>query len=98
MRRWIVHTKIERALENPASFEICVIREDNQHGQRSYGWFDSTKLLISHNGGPCRWPLTQKVLDKLLIVAEQIAAEVNAEESTILGEALRANKFHHMMP
>jgi hypothetical protein len=27
-----------------------------------------------------------------------LAAEVNAEESTILGEALRANKFHHMMP
>ena len=39
------------------SWEISVVRVDNLHGQKSWGWFDETKLLVSHNGGPCHWPL-----------------------------------------
>lgn len=78
--RWVVHTKLDDALKPSAAFEICVIREDNEHGKKSYGWFDENKLLISHNGGPCHWPLTKKVLGKLLIVALNTAEELNAEE------------------
>jgi hypothetical protein len=60
------------------SFEIAVLRSDNEHGKRSYGWFGREKLLISHNGGPCEWPVTQSVWDKLVKVAHEIAAELNA--------------------
>jgi hypothetical protein len=42
---------------NSEIWEISVVREDNKHGQRSYGWFDEKKFLVSHNGGPCRWPV-----------------------------------------
>jgi hypothetical protein len=63
-----------------SSFEISVIRKSNEHGHRSFGWFDDTKLLISHNGGPCRWPLTEKIWDKMIVLAEEVAAELNAEE------------------
>jgi hypothetical protein len=79
--KWVVHAKIESALREPAAFEICVLRDDNILGKRSYGWFDEKKLLISHNGGPCPWPLTQKVLTKLLAVAAEVADELNQEES-----------------
>lgn len=63
---------------NSSSFEISVLRSSNRHGQRSYGWFDDTKLLISHNGGPCHWPVTERVWAKLIQVAEEVAEEMNA--------------------
>jgi len=80
MSKWIVHSKLTRAITEPASFEICVVREDNWLGQKSYGWFGGEKLLISHNGGPCQWPLHPKVLKKLLVLAQEVADELNREE------------------
>lgn len=74
---WIINTK---GRAGATSFEISVLRDDNAHGKQSYGWFDSHKLLIAHNGGPCQWPLTQKVWNKLVAVAIEVAAELNAEE------------------
>jgi len=74
---WIVNVKGGAGLP---SFEISVVRSDNSHGQLSYGWFDEKKLLISRNGGPCKWPVTQFVWDRLLVVAEQTAAHMNALE------------------
>lgn len=47
---------------------------------KSYGWFDSHKLLITHNGGSCQWPLTEKVWTKMLRLAHEVADELNAEE------------------
>lgn len=84
--RWVAHSKLESALDEPASFEICVIRERYEHGLRSYGWFDQNKLLISHNGGPCRFPLTKKILDKLLALAAEVAGELNQEELAVPGD------------
>ena len=75
--RWEVNTKGGPGQE---AFEIAVLRADNRHGKASYGWFDDRKLLISHNGGPCRWPVTQRVWEKLVCVAEEVAAELNALE------------------
>lgn len=74
---WVVDTK---GGPNEEAFEIAVVRSDNEHGIRSYGWFDENKLLISHNGGPCRWPVTQMVWDELIGVAERVAAKLNAEK------------------
>lgn len=65
---------------NKKSFEISVVRKENKHGQNSYGWFDKDKLLISHNGGPCDWPVIPLVWDKLVQVAEEVAKELNRIE------------------
>lgn len=74
--KWEVNVK---GAAGEQSFEISAVRSDNEHGKRSYGWFDDKKLLISHNGGPCRWPVTQFVWDRLVKVAEETAAHLNAE-------------------
>jgi hypothetical protein len=51
----------------------------NAHATLGYGWFGRDKLLISHNGGPCSWPVTQQVWDKLIRVAQEVADELNAD-------------------
>lgn len=78
--QWNVNVKGAAGEE---SFEISVVRSDNEHGKISYGWFDERKLLISHNGGPCHWPLTQFVWDRLVAVAEETAAHMNAEMANV---------------
>ena len=75
--RWAVNVFGEAGRE---SFEIAVVRDDNEHGKLSYGWFSENKLLITHNGGPCRWPLTQRIWDKQMSLAEEVALELNNEE------------------
>jgi len=62
------------------SFEISVLRSDNLHGKRSYGWFDENKLLISHSGGPCKDSATLKIWGKLIKVAREVVDELNADE------------------
>jgi len=62
------------------AFEISVVRKNNIHGHRSYGWFNDAKLLISHNGGPCTWPLTERVWDKMIVLAKEVVRELNEEE------------------
>lgn len=79
MSKWIVHTK---GGSDQSSFEIAVVREDNRHGISSYGWFDQNKLLISHNGGPCRWPVTKSVWGRLVAVAQAEADALNSAETT----------------
>ena len=75
--KWEVQIKGTRCT---GSFEITVIREDYRHGHRSWGWINENKLLISHNGGPCQWPLTPKVWDKMVALAYEVAEELNIEE------------------
>lgn len=74
---WIVEAK---GCVGSRSFEISVIRTSNVHGRKSYGWFDKDKLLITHNGGPCDCPLSQRVWDKMLRVAQEVADEMNDED------------------
>lgn len=62
---------------NGDTWEISVVRSDNEHGQKSWGWFDKRKLLISHNGGPCPWPLAPGLGPKLVEVAEAYAKHLN---------------------
>lgn len=64
-------------------FEISVLRSDNDIGKRSYGWFDRNKLLISSSGGPCRNHIAREsIWQRLLKVAEETAAEMNAESES----------------
>ncbi len=75
--KWVVNIK---GKAGSASFEISVVRDDNEHGKSSYGWFGEDKLLISHNGGPCRWPLIPLVWDKMVKLAHEVADELNTDE------------------
>ena len=68
---------------NSDSFEISVIRDTYKHGMRSYGWFCKDKLLITHNGGPCHWALTKQVWKKMLVLAQEVADELNEKEKQI---------------
>ena len=77
MAKWVVDIK---GKAESRSFEITVLRDDNEHGKRSYGWIDENKLLISHNGGPCQWGLTPIVWDKMVKLAQETADELNELE------------------
>ena len=75
--RWKVQVFGKRCSE---SWEISVIREDNEHGQKSWGWIDDRKLLVSHNGCPCRWPICGYVWDQQVAIAEELCRRLNAGE------------------
>lgn len=62
------------------SWEISVVREDNEHGQKSWGWFGDSKLLVSHNGGPCQWPICGFVWDEQIRLADELCRRLNANE------------------
>lgn len=75
--KWEVHTK-----GGPGTgFEICVIREDNAHGHKSYGWYGADKIFISDFGGPCTTKVDKRIWDKLVKVAQEVAAEFNELEA-----------------
>ena|SRR5882762_7698035 len=75
-RLWIVDVK---GGPNKAPFEISVLRADNEHGKRSYGWFDADKLYISSDGGPCHYTVSDRVWKALLGVAQATADLLNLE-------------------
>lgn len=72
--KWMAHSK---GCPGDSSFEIAVIRENNTHGLRSFGWFDEDKLLISESGGP--WSVTDHVWGELMEVARRVADFMNGE-------------------
>lgn len=75
--KWSVYVFGERC---SSSWEISVVREDNAHGKQSWGWFDERKLLVSHNGGPCHWPLCGFVWDEQVRIANELCRRLNAGE------------------
>lgn len=77
MAKWVVDVK---GKPDSDSFEITVLRDDNEHGKLSYGWIGEDKLLISQSGGPCRDRINTKIWNKLLKVAEEVADELNTEQ------------------
>lgn len=59
-------------------FEISVINSEKIfNAQTYYGWCDENKLLISHNGGPCRDSLTPFVWKKMVALAQEVADKMN---------------------
>lgn len=65
------------------SWEIAVVHSSDEHGKRSYGWFGPTKLLVSHNGGPCRWPISKFVFDRQVDLAHTLCCRLNAGEKIV---------------
>jgi len=76
--KWLAQVKGD---PNGSAWEISVVRSDNKHGQVSWGWFDERKLLVSHNGGPCNDPMALGLGDKMVQIAHDLAAELNAKEA-----------------
>ena len=74
--------QIKDARKSRQGFEITVIRQNNIHGHRSWGWIDANKLLISSSGGPCRDEVIPLVWDKLVKLAQEVADELNAKEQS----------------
>lgn len=72
--QWKVQIKGERCSNY---WEISVVRADNELGKRSWGWFNDKKLLVSHNGGPCHWPICGFVWDRQVAIAEDLCAQLN---------------------
>lgn len=63
-----------------SSWEISVVRDDNKHGQKSYGWFDDRKLLVGSDGGPCRHSVCGFVWSALIATANELCRRLNAGE------------------
>ena len=60
------------------TWEISVVRKDYELGQISWGWFDERKLLISHNGGPCHWPIVPIVWERMVALAHEVRDHLNS--------------------
>jgi hypothetical protein len=58
--------------------EISVIREDFEHGFKSYGWFGPDKKLISASNHS--FYIEQPAWDKLVAVAHEVVEELNRAE------------------
>lgn len=74
--KWVVDVKGSAG----ETFEISVLRNNNEHGKRSYGWIDEDKLLISKSGS-ANWSVTPLVFEKLKRVAGEVAKELNMAEN-----------------
>lgn len=77
--RWQVDIK---GIPCQVPFEIAVTRADNDLGLESFGWFGEHKLLISHDGGPCTWPVIPLVWDSLVELAHEVANRLNSDDSS----------------
>jgi hypothetical protein len=72
MSDWIVNVK-----GGPRSWEISVVKADNTHGIRSYGWYGEDKILVSALDGHSP-KLAPNLRSSLIEVAEKLAHELNS--------------------
>lgn len=63
------------------SCEISVIREDFEHGFRSYGWFDpDRKIPVLSDGGPLSLSFPEAIFQAALQAALEYAEQLNSAE------------------
>lgn len=74
--KWIAQIKGD---PNGTAWEISVVREDNEHGRLSWGWFDENKILISDSGSG-QWPLGKGLGPLMVEIAYRYAAYLNRPE------------------
>lgn len=75
--KWVVDTK---GGPGGSSWELTVLRDDNEHGKRSYGWYDEDKLIISSSTSGS-WEIEDFVWRRLLTLAQKLADDLNNKES-----------------
>lgn len=71
--KWIVHVKGAYDREH----EISVLREDNEFGKKSYGWFGENKIWITTSFH--FEPVEKEFFDKLVLSANKVAEVFNKE-------------------
>ena len=74
--KWVVNTKGEPCKD---SFEISILRDNNNFGKNSFKWYGQTKILISSGA----FKLEKDIWDELIILAEKIAETKNKKEGFI---------------
>ncbi len=74
--QWKVNILGERLTSD---WEISVLREDDTHGQESYGWFGNTKVLINQ-GGNNKAVIPGIVWDSNVGIAQEVCRRLNAGE------------------
>lgn len=65
-------------------YEISVInmrKADKRCQVGGYGWHDANKIHISSSGGPCGYRLSKSIWDKMIILAQGVADELNAADN-----------------
>jgi len=74
---WIINIKGE---PNSNAWEISVIKEDDDHGLKSYGWFGENKRYISSSGGPCNYIVDEFTWNELIKIAKKVAKHLNERD------------------
>jgi len=79
--KWVVNIKgnVE------SHFEVSILRDDNEFGKRSYGWFGDNKLVVISRTYGIIFGITsplirQIVWDKSVKFAQELADELNFSE------------------
>ena len=78
--KWVVNIKGKVESQD---FEVSILRDNNEHGKKSYGWFGDNKLLIygsGQGGGERHGIIRQIVWDKSVKFAQELADELNFSE------------------
>lgn len=78
MSNWIVHPF---SFQEKGHREISVVRKNNIHGLRSYGWFGENKIFIAKD--TMYGDLHEKAYDAVLIVAKDLAEQLNEANKQI---------------
>ncbi len=76
--RWLVQVLGEPDSE---SFELSIVREDFEHGRRSWGWFGRAKWFFCNQGPHMRMKLAPGAWARIMAAAEETAADLNATQS-----------------
>ncbi len=69
---------IPNLLQQGGNFEISVLREDNQHGRNSYGWFGEDKMAISTVNSQFKTTSNAVLILKLSKIAQEMADLFNS--------------------
>lgn len=73
--------------EPDRSFEISIVRDDNEHGKRSYGWFQrNRKHVIACNSYANDGGVPMRVFNALTLIAHKEACRLNIEEGLCSSE------------
>lgn len=70
---------LENVVQNRGRYQLLekMMNTDKEVG----GWFGESKLLVSHNGGPCTWPICGYVFDEQVRIANTLCKKLNDGES-----------------
>ena len=69
-------------------WEIFLVRSSNNHGLKSWGWYDQNNKIPVSISGPYYGSIPKELWRNLIKLAENTANELNIKEFSPLAEAL----------